>query len=325
MPGKVFENIEVRDVANDVSSVIPVITVEGANPGATLAVIGGVHGTEYAAHDAVVEFARRLDPAVMSGTVRIVLTADTLALTLKSAYLNPLDGKNLNRVWPGDPAGTITDVIAHTITTRVIDGAAAVIDVHGGEWDEDISAFVITHATGDADLDRRTVELAVATGFPYIEVTPADGPVLGAGTGSGEAMRAGTPAMTLEAGGAGARDHYFVHAHVQGLENIARHLGILPGDLTTWAGEPVVIDHGILMKTTEGGIVRPAVRVGDWIQEGEVFSEILDQQGNLVEQLLAPEAGAVVDVITARGIKAGGFAGKIVVCPPRKSDAAHDG
>ena len=325
MASKTIETVEIHDTHNDVKATIPIGIVEGAKPGKTLGVVGGVHGTEYAAHDAVLQFWDSLDPANVSGSVLVVLTADTTALTHKSAYLNPVDGKNLNRVWPGDPSGTITEIIAHEITSRVVQKSDAVIDVHGGEWDEAISMFIITHSVGDEDLDRRTVDLAIASGFPFIEVTDARGPILGKGTGSSAAMLSGVPAMTFEAGGEGLRERRYIEAHVQGLQNIARYMGIIPGDLTTWAGIPAVLDHGILMKTTVGGLVRPAVEVGDWIAEGQLFSEILGYDGTVLEQLLAPEAGSVIDVITARGIKAGAFAGKIAVCTRRDVGQSHGG
>jgi predicted deacylase len=320
MPDKRIELVEVRDRHHDHVATVPIGTVEGAGPGRTLGVLAGVHGTEYAAQDAVLRFWHELDPARVVGRLLVVLVADTTALTHKSAYLNPVDGKNLNRVWPGSPDGTLTEVIAHAVTERVVSRCDALVDVHGGEWDEAISAFVITHRTGNEDLDARTLALAVAAGFPYVEVGPAEG----RGTGSAAAMMAGIPAMTFEAGGEGLAERRYVEAHLQGLRNVGRHLGILPGDLTSWAGAPVVVDHGVMIRTTRAGIVRPAVQLGDWVEAGQVFSEILDFDGTLLETIRAPETGAVIDVITSRGIREGGFAGKIVVCPSRPVDGVPD-
>jgi predicted deacylase len=312
MASKEIRRIDVSDADGNAVS-IPVGIATGDADGPCLAVIGGVHGTEYAAQDGTTEFWDELDPADLAGSVRVVLAADPAALEGHSAYVNPLDGQNLNRMWPGDPAGSLTQRIAHAITSEVIEGSDAVIDVHGGEWDEDIDCFIITHAVGDAELDRRTLDLAMALGFTYVEVTDAHGAVLGTGTGSGEATKGGRPALTLEAGGAGRRERRYIDAHKYALQNALRHLGILDGDPIWWDGAPVKLDHGILMKTTKGGIYEPAVSVGQWIEEGQVFSRVLDYDGSLLEELVAPEAGTVLDMIIARAIKAGGFAGKIGV------------
>ncbi len=313
MASKEITTYEVTDPDHGYTARIPVGVAKGITGGPCLAVIGGVHGTEYAAQEATVEFWNEIDPDALTGSVRVVLCADNAALEGHSAYVNPIDGKNLNRVWPGDAEGSLTQRIAHTITEEVIAHSDAVIDVHGGEWDEDIDCFIITHATGDSELDQRTLDLAMSLGFTYVEVTPAGGDVLGKGTGSGAAVAGGRPALTLEAGGVGARDRRYVDAHKYALRNALFHLGIQDGDPIFWDGKPVLLDHGILMKTTKGGLYQPAVTVGQWILEGEVFSRVLDYDGQVLEELTAPESGTVLDMIVARGIKAGGFGGKIGV------------
>ena len=312
MASKSITNIEIVD-ADGVVATVPVGTAIGDTEGPCLAVIAGVHGTEYAAQDGTVEFWNEIDASQLRGSVRVVLCADTLALEGHSAYVNPVDGKNLNRVWPGDPDGTITERIAHAITTQVIAHSDAVIDVHGGEWDEDIDCFIITHRVGDDDLDRRTLELSMALGFTFVEVTDAHGPILGVGTGSGEAMKAGRPALTLEAGGVARRERRYIDAHKYALRNALHHMGILEGDPIMWDGKPILLDHGILMKTTKGGIYEPAVEIGQWIEAGEVFARVRAYSGEVIEEVTAPEAGTVLDVIVARAIKPGGFGGKIGV------------
>jgi predicted deacylase len=305
----------VRDDDNDQEVSIPIGIAEGGSGGAALTVVGGVHGTEYAAQDAVARFWDQLDPEQLSGRVYVVLAADPTAIIGHSAYVSPSDGKNMNRVWPGDPSGTLTERIAHLITTECVQHSDAVIDVHGGEWDEDIDCFIITHRIGDEELDARTVDLAMSLGFTFVEVTDADGPVLGAGTGSGEAVRGGRPGLTLEAGGAGQRDPAYIDMHVHALQNALRHLGILAGEPVMFDGNPVLLDHGVLMKTTTAGLYEPKVRVGQWVEAGDVFAEVRGFDGELLERLTCPERGTVLDVIIARAIKEGGFAGKLGVLP----------
>lgn len=313
MATKELDVLRVFDPDQGAEVDIPVGRARGDVDGPILTVIGGVHGTEYAAQDAVATFWDRLDPSDLSGGVNVVLCADVTAAIAHSAYVNPVDGKNLNRVWPGDAEGTLTDRIAHAITSELIEESVAVLDVHGGEWDEDIDCFIITHTTGDDELDARNEALAMALGFTYVEFTPADGEVLGRGTGSGAAMLGGRPGITLEAGGAGHRSQAHVRMHVYGLENALRHLGILDGDPLLWDGQPVRLDHGVLMKASAGGLYVPKVEVGDWIPAGGLFAEVHDMSGTVVDELRAPEAGTVLDVIIARWIKEGGFAGKLGV------------
>ncbi len=313
MSRKDVRKVPVRDRQHGVESFVPVGTVEGARPGRALVVIGGVHGTEYAAQDAVQRFWDSLDPAELAGTVRVVLGADMTALLAHTPFLNPVDGKNLNRTWPGQPEGSLTEVVAHTITTDVIAGADAVIDVHGGEWDQAIRMFTFTHRGIDPEVDRRALDLAVATGFPFVEVTDANGPVLGRGTTSAEAMRGGHPAVTIEAGGRARREEWAIRAHVNALQNALRHLGIVPGPPVPWAGTPVVLTRGVNVETHAAGRFEPAMDAGDWIEEGALFGRVVDVDGRVLEELRAPASGTVLYLMAARWIKARGFAGKIGV------------
>jgi hypothetical protein len=150
MADKRVVRFTVSDPQHNVDAVIPVGIVEGARRGPTLAAIAGVHATEYAAHEGAQRFWRSLNPSEIAGTVYVVLTADVTAFYAHTQYTNPVDGKNLNRVWPGNPDGTLTERIAHTITREVVRKADAVVDCHGGEFDEAIDLFIITHSSGDA-------------------------------------------------------------------------------------------------------------------------------------------------------------------------------
>ncbi|NJN99482.1 MAG: hypothetical protein HC875_37965 [Anaerolineales bacterium] len=166
MPGKTFVKFPVVDKHNNFETFVPVGIVEGQNPGPTLAVIGAVHATEYAAHDGVVRFWESLDPAELSGKVYVVLAADVMALCSHTQYTNPIDGKNLNRVWPGKADGTLTEVIAYTITQEVISKADYVVDSHGGEFDEAIDLFIITHKSRPARPGPKNARLRPGPGLP---------------------------------------------------------------------------------------------------------------------------------------------------------------
>jgi predicted deacylase len=313
MPTKHLEHVLVEDPPAGVRVELPIGTADGDRPGPTLLVLGGVHGTEYAAQEAVQRFWRDLDPSRLTGRVVVVLSVDPLALVSHSAYVNPVDGKNLNRVWPGRADGTITERITHRIVTDHLRVADAVIDVHGGEWDEEIDCFVIAHETTDPEVTARTRALALAVGFPLVELTPAVGAELGAGTSAGTAAAQGIPALVLEAGGAGRRDPRYLSYFAAALENAMRHLGMVEGELFRYAGEPAVMDHGLMLRSPVEGVLQPRAHLGQWLQTGEVFAEVTTAEGELVHQIVVDESGVVIDVIVARGVRAGGFVGKLAV------------
>src|SRR5579872_6878674 len=95
------------------------ITVIKHGKGPTILITGGVHGDEYEGPIALVKLAQRLTPAVVQGRV-VLVPALNLPAVLAGARLSPMDGLNLNRVFPGDPNGSVTSMIAHYVSTELI-------------------------------------------------------------------------------------------------------------------------------------------------------------------------------------------------------------
>jgi predicted deacylase len=73
-----------------------------------------------------------------------------------------MDGKNLNRVYPGKSAGTSSERIAYFITEEIIEKANYVIDLHCGDGNEWLRPFVYMPVTGEAALDGKIEELVLA-------------------------------------------------------------------------------------------------------------------------------------------------------------------
>jgi predicted deacylase len=305
--------LPIESIQNEVQTFIPLGIVVGQQPGPTLAVIAGVHASEYAAREGAVRFWQSLNPTELSGRVLVVLAADVTAFCAHHIYTNPVDGKNLNRIYPGKADGSLTEVIAYTLMTEVIAEADAIIDCHGGEFDEYMGLYTIVPATGQPELDQKTKGLAFALGLPFIELTEASGSWLGRGTLQAEAVRLGRPAMAIEAGERGRQDERAIGATFNALQNAMKHYGMIPGQPVPWAGQPVWLERGLIVRSTAGGVFERQVMTGDWVEPGQVFGRVLDFDGTVLEEIRAEAAGVVLTVICAPAIKAEGFAGKIGV------------
>ncbi len=87
---------------------IPVIVIHGAKPGPKLALVAGSHGNEYASIIPLENLAQRISPAALSGTLIIVPLINPASFAQRVPHLNPVDGKNMNRMYPGKADGTQT-------------------------------------------------------------------------------------------------------------------------------------------------------------------------------------------------------------------------
>src|SRR6266571_3297778 len=115
---------------------IPVAVFHGAWPGPVLALVAGAHGTEYASILALESLIGRIDPTELNGTLIVVPLVNIPSFEQKIVHVNPVDGKSMNRYYPGRPDGTQTERAAWAITREVVERCDYLIDLHGGDLDE---------------------------------------------------------------------------------------------------------------------------------------------------------------------------------------------
>jgi len=101
---------------SDVGTNIPVAVIRGPKSGPTLALVAGAHGTEYASIIALEKLIQELNPAEISGTVIIVPLVNIASFEQKVPHVNPVDGKSMNRFYPGNPNGTQTERASWAMT-----------------------------------------------------------------------------------------------------------------------------------------------------------------------------------------------------------------
>ncbi len=188
----------------DAAENIPVIVIQGAKAGPKLALVAGAHGTEYASILAVEKLAQVIDPSELSGTLVIVPLLNLASFQQKVPHVNPVDGKNMNRFYPGKADGTQTERASWAITKNVIERCDYLIDYHGGDLDENLRRYSYWADTGNAHLDGITRGMVLAFGLDHIIIqkpgaTTPGGPV----TITRYAQTIGKPAIAVEAGHSG--------------------------------------------------------------------------------------------------------------------------
>jgi predicted deacylase len=289
----------------DAGTQIPVTVVHGASEGPVLAAIAGTHGYEYPPITALQRVRAVIDPTRLRGTVILVHVANLPSFLGRTVYYSPIDGKNLNRVFPGDPAGTASERIAHAITTEVIDHADVVIDMHGGDGNEALRPYAYWMLSGDSALDRRSRELVVAFGLDHIVIDrdrPQD-PAAAIYT-SNTALTRGKVGFTTETGQLGSDAEHWVDMAERGLWNVLRYLDMVDGPVER-PGAIVWLDRYEVIRSPVTGMFRAAVEDGYAVAENGLLGVVTDLFGDPIHEVRAPFAGVVTYVVGTPPVRDG--------------------
>jgi N-alpha-acetyl-L-2,4-diaminobutyrate deacetylase len=275
------------------------ITVLVNGKGRTALVTAGNHGDEYPGQVAILRLMRELRPEQVRGRLLLV-PALNLPAAKAGTRLSPLDGKNLNRCFPGKADGTVTEMVAHYLTTVLFPLADAVIDIHTGGRSMDFYPCATMHLVSDREQRRQMLEGALAWNSDFAFLY-AD--VAGTGLLPVEAERQGKVVITTEMGG-GEPVSAAVHRLTQdGLRNVLVHLGVLAGEKQTRRGLGLpptrwvqALGREDYRFAPESGIWESLVGLGAEVAAGQPVGQIhfLERPDREPAAVVAPAAGILL-------------------------------
>jgi uncharacterized protein len=291
----------------DDETFVPVTVFHGANPGPILAVTAGVHGYEFPPILAAQALLERIDPGQLSGTLILVRLANVNAFEARTPYVNPVDRKNLNRVFPGRADGTQTERIAWTITTEVIRRADAHIELHSGDGAEWLEGFVGVYG-GPLSTDyERAKTMAQAFNFSnLIRYSMDTQQQIDSGRSlNRQAVADKKPTILVEMGENGRRDAAFVTPIVDGVLNAMRALKMLPGAVVPPSRPPRWFDSTVSASATKAGILTPVSTAARAITKGELLATIRDYRGAVIEEVRSPVDGYALYGLAGPPVRSG--------------------
>lgn len=273
---------------------IPVMAISAGVPGPTLMVHTGMHGDEVLGAEIVREVWRRTEPRAITGRIILVPSSNLPAMSVRERT-NPAEiypgPQDLNRVFPGDAEGSLTERVAHLLVDRLLSQADYLIDIHtpaaGAEWQP--YASVPTEDAG-AEYRDRALEFARAFGAPVLlEGSLHQGTIQSAAQGLGKV------AMTVEVGEANRYSQDLLEWGVGGVQNTMHHIGITSGRAVP-SSESILITRLHRVRANRGGFLHLDVQPGDDVDAGTHIGSILNMASEVIEVITAPVAGRVLRV-----------------------------
>jgi predicted deacylase len=311
-PGEVvLERVPVGELSDGTAVTLPVARVSGARAGPTLYVQAGQHGDEQTGIENCRTFLASIDPTKVAGTLLVIPVVNVPAhITRTRGFLHEERWLvDMNRVYPGNPDGLLSERIAATVFNEFVRHADLTIDMHSALEGCDIVPF----ASVDPDVEGHAKTLGLrervahGMGLPYVYYPRRDARetlgdmsrALGA-----QADRAGKSHVSLEMGQSRLVSWNLVPIAVRALHNAMRVLGMEEGD-------PVVdrvarrFSKFNRLHVNRGGGLRLRVDLGDELEAGQAVGEIVDVFGRTIEELRSPSAGFVGRVMRLGAVATG--------------------
>ena len=311
---KVYGAIRVP-AGSDAGYDIPVALVHGARPGPVLAVVSGAHGTEYASILAVEDVIARVRATDVSGTLILVPLVNVNSFEKLTPHVNPADNKSMNRYYPGSATGTQTDRASFAITREVVDRCDHLIDLHGGDLDENLRPYSYWTVTGNKKQDDFSRGMVLAFGLDHI-IIAADRPKSLADSRYLEntASVRGKPSFAAEAGRSGPVDPAEVKVLADGVMRVMAHLKMTNQPVQPVA-RPVWVET-YTVAAERDGMFWPVVDRDAHVAKGAKLGSITDYLHRPLQDVFAQDAGVVMFVRALPSLRKGDTIASIGVIKP---------
>ncbi len=252
---------------------IPLVCIKNGD-GPTVLLMSGNHGDEYEGQVTLSKLCQTLEPADINGRV-IILPMANYPAALAGLRTSPIDGGNLNRSFPGQPDGTVTQQIAYYIQSELMERADYMLDLHSGGSSLDYVPSAILGGDLATETFARRLAMAEAFGAPFTFIFPAGPP---SGVASESAVERSTLAFGTEMAGSGTVTPAALRICERGVRNVLAHLGVLDPRAYEAPETPTRLVRASDMKffsyAPEVGLFEPVVELGDIVQAGQLAGRV---------------------------------------------------
>ena len=251
------------------------LTVVKNGEGPTALLTGGNHGDEYEGITSLLKLSSTLNADDVSGRVIIVPCMNTPAV-MAGKRTSGMDGGNLNRSFPGDPNGGVTEQIADYFTRVLVPMSDVVLDLHSGGRTLDILPFGASHVLDDKNQQQAALEGAKAFGAPYAMVMfELDAEKLF----DTACERQGKVFVATELGGGGTSTPESMAITERGVRNFLIHYGLVAGEVEMPAGGQQYLDMpdaSCYVQSQHSGVLELMVALGDAVRKGQPIAQVYD-------------------------------------------------
>lgn len=268
---------------------LPTTIFHGKYPGKTVLITAGVHAAEYVGVQSAIELSYKLKIEKVMGTIIIIKVVNRPAFEQRKGSMGVEDGKNLNRMFPGNPDGTEMEQLAWAMAKEVQPAADYYIDLHSGDDYEQLTPYVYYAGKASKEVVEMSRKMAEQVDVPYMVRSNVS-----SGGSYNYAASQGTPSILIERGGMGQWTREEAQSTRRDVRNILCHLGVYNGQKDYRKYYPLDVVDVSYQAASHSGCWYPYKNAGDLIQKGEVLGEVKNYEGDTLEVCRAEYNGVIL-------------------------------
>ncbi len=265
---------------------IPVIVERAKKPGPVVLLTSGIHGDEINGVEIVRQIIAKKINKPKIGTIICIPVVNIFGfLDMKRAFP---DGRDLNRVFPGNPRGSLASRIAYQFVKKILPVADLCMDFHTGG----ASRFNVAQTRIDA-LDVVGTEYAKIFNAPftlYSKTIPK--------SYRATCSRMGIPIILFEGGKSKVSDKEIAKTGVVGAMRVFEHLGMLNDkqEIPEQGHETIIVQETKWVRAKYSGLFHTKVLCGQLVEKDHHIATITDPYGKFRHLVKAPITGYLINV-----------------------------
>lgn len=265
---------------------VPIIVERAVEKGPVVLITSGIHGDEINGVEIVRQIIAKKINKPKKGTVICIPVLNIFGfLDMKRAFP---DGRDLNRVFPGNPRGSLASRFAYQFVKKIVPVADFCLDFHTGG----ASRFNAAQTRVDP-LDAIAQEYATIFNAPFTlhsKVIPK--------SYRSTCSRLGIPILLFEGGKSKVSDKAIAREGVHGAMRILNHLDMLDDSFEVPVAKkaPVLIESTRWLRAKYSGLLHTKVNCGQYVEKGQKIARITDPYGRFRHPVKAPRDGYVINV-----------------------------
>jgi len=289
------------------SIMLPItVAKNGDGPGAILT--GANHGDEYEGPIALHDLANTIDIDKLRGRVIIIPMMNYPAFQA-ATRVSPIDQLNMNRVFPGQAPGSVTQLIADYFTATLLPMCDYVLDIHSGGKTLEFLPFAAYHELEDKAQQKACTAATLAFAAPYylslIEIDAG-------GMYDTQAETMGKVFVSTELGGGGSTSPHTAGVAKRGVHNFLVHAGILDAKPLAADTPSIKLDmqqDNAYVFSQHNGLLEPCVKLGDPVKTGDLIARVYNTErtGSAPVEYTATSDGIIMGRNFPSLIKIGDF------------------